>query len=51
VVGMWLTVAPWRFRDWLDWITVSDTRLRAGCGIRLALGLGIAVLGFTEFRT
>jgi hypothetical protein len=49
VAGMWLCVAPWRLRDWLHWITSTDTRLRIGCGIRLGFGLGVAILGLTVF--
>jgi hypothetical protein len=49
IVGMWLTVSPWRLRDLLDWATANDQRIKIGCGMRLAFGLFIAVLGFTKF--
>ncbi|PWU20068.1 MAG: hypothetical protein C5B50_04860 [Verrucomicrobia bacterium] len=50
IAGLWLTVSPWRLRDALEWSTASHTRLRIMCGIRLAFGLFIAVLGLTAFR-
>jgi hypothetical protein len=49
VLGIWLTVSPWRLRDWLNWATVSETRVRVGSVVRLAVGLAVAVLGFTKF--
>lgn len=49
VAGIWLTVSPWRLRDALNWATASETRVKLGCGIRLAFGLFVAVLGFTVF--
>jgi hypothetical protein len=49
VAGMWLTVSPWRLRDLLNWGTANEKRIKVGCGIRLAFGLFIAVLGVTAF--
>src|SRR5690242_16631106 len=49
VAGIWLTVSPWRLRDFLQWATANERRVKIGCGIRLGLGLFIAVLGFTKF--
>jgi hypothetical protein len=51
VVGMWLTVSPWRLRDLLNWATANEQRIKIGCGIRLALGLFIAALGLTAFNS
>jgi len=48
-VGIWLTVSPWRLRDFLNWATASEKRIKIGCGIRLAFGLLVAVLGLTKF--
>jgi hypothetical protein len=48
---MWLTISPWRLRDWLNWLTATEQRVRVGCLLRLALFLFIAGLGFTAFRT
>lgn len=50
VAGMWLTVSPWRFRDWIEWSTASDGRIRMLCGVRLVFGFGVALLGLTVFR-
>ena len=47
--GMWFTVSPWRLRDLLEWGTATEKRIKVGCGIRLALGVFVAVLGFAKF--
>ena len=49
LAGIWLTVSPWRLRDFLHWATANEKRIKIGCGLRLAFGLLIAVLGFTKF--
>jgi hypothetical protein len=49
LAGIWLTVSPWRLRDFLHWATANEKRIKVGCGLRLAFGLLIAVLGFTRF--
>jgi hypothetical protein len=49
VAGMWFTISPWRLRDFLEWGTANEKRVKVGCGIRLAFGLFIAVLGLTRF--
>ena len=49
LVGMWLTVSPWRLRDFLDWATATEKRIKVGCGIRLAFGLFVAMLGLTTY--
>ena len=51
VAGMWFTITPWRLRDWLDWLTASEQRVRFSCALRLAFYLFIAGLGLTTFRT
>ena len=48
--GIWLTVAPWRLRDWIQNGTASETRLRIPAATGLALGLLMVVLGVTVFR-
>ncbi len=47
--GMWFTVSPWRLRDLLEWGTANEKRIKVGCGIRLAFGLFVAVLGIMKF--
>ena len=49
MVGMWLTVSPWRLRDFLNWATANEQRIKVGCGIRLAFGLAVALLGVAIF--
>ena len=49
IVGMWLTVSPYRMRDWIDWITANEKRTRIGSAVRLAFGLFVALLGLTKF--
>jgi len=49
ILGIWLTISPWRLRDFLNWATANEKRIKIGCGIRLAFGLFVAVLGFAKF--
>jgi hypothetical protein len=51
IAGIWFTVSPWRCRDLIEWKTATDARVRIGCIARLALGLLVAALGATVFRT
>jgi len=51
IIGMWLTIAPWRFRDWLNWFTASEQRVRLSCALRLVFYGFIIGLGLTAFRT
>jgi hypothetical protein len=50
VAGMWFTISPWRLRDFLDWATATEQRVKIGSGIRLAFALFVIVLGLTAFR-
>ena len=50
LAGIWLTVSPWRLRDFLNWATQSETRIRVGSVIRLAFALFVIVLGLTKFQ-
>ncbi len=50
LIGIWLTVSPWRLRDFLNWATANENRVRVGSAIRLAFGLFVAVLGLTKFH-
>jgi len=49
LAGIWLTVSPWRFRDFVNWATANEQRVRIGSAVRLAFGLLVAVLGLTRF--
>lgn len=50
ILGMWLTVSPFRLRDFLTWFTASSERLRFGSMVQLAFGILVLVLGATAFR-
>ena len=50
LAGMWLTISPYRLRDVLEWATANETRLKVGCGLRLAFAGFVVVLGLTAFR-
>ena len=49
LAGIWFTISPWRLRDLLEWDTANVQRFKITCGIRLAFGLFILVLGLTKF--
>lgn len=49
LIGMWLTISPFRLRDFLQWATANERRVRIGSAIRLAFGIFILVLGLTKF--
>jgi hypothetical protein len=49
IAGMWLTASPWRLRDFFEWGTANQTRIKVGCSVRLAFALFIAALGVTKF--
>lgn len=49
VGGMWFTVSPWRLRDLINWNTANEVRTRTCCGVRVAFGLFVVVLGFMVF--
>jgi hypothetical protein len=50
IAGMWLTVSPWRLRDFFDWVTANEARIKAGCAVGLVFGLFVAGLGWTIFQ-
>lgn len=49
LAGMWWTVSPWRLRDLLNWDNANEKRTKVTCGIHLAFGLLVLVLGLTVF--
>jgi hypothetical protein len=49
VAGMWLTISPWRLRDFIDYNTANPGRIRMFNGLRFAFGLFVAILGFVVF--
>jgi hypothetical protein len=50
VAGIWFTVTPWKLRDFLNWMTATEARIKIGSAIRLAFALFIIFLGLTAFR-
>ncbi|MFT4587310.1 MAG: hypothetical protein ACI9VS_002372 [Candidatus Binatia bacterium] len=48
--GMWWTIAPWRFRDLLNWAIGDPDRLKLIGGIFTGIGALLVALGFTVFR-
>jgi hypothetical protein len=50
IAGIWFTVTPWKLRDFLNWATANETRVKIGSGIRLAFALFVLLLGLTAFR-
>ncbi len=51
IIGMWLTISPWRLRDWIQWVTATPSRIKTACAAGVGVGLLILVLGLTVFRT
>jgi hypothetical protein len=47
--GIWFTISPWRLRDWFNWLTANEKRVRIGSAVRLAFGLFVAALGVVKF--
>jgi hypothetical protein len=50
VAGIWLTISPWRLRNWIEWATATEQRTRNLALIRLAFCLAVVALGATVFR-
>lgn len=49
IAGMWLTISPWRLRDFLNWATANEKRIRIGSTVRLAFAIFVAMLGIAKF--
>ena len=50
VIGIWVTITPWKLRDFINWATASEQRTRRLSAVRLAFALFVLVLGLTAFR-
>lgn len=50
VAGIWFTISPWRLRDFINWATATEQRVKIGSAIRLAFALLMVTLGLTAFR-
>ncbi|MCD6051738.1 MAG: hypothetical protein K0Q55_3147 [Verrucomicrobia bacterium] len=49
-MGIWLTISPWRARDFIQWGTATESRLKILSGVRLAFAALLVVLGFVVFK-
>ena len=45
VWGMVLILYPWKLRQAIDWLTASNSRMRASAAVRIVLGLFLTALG------
>ena len=50
VMGIWLTITPWKLRDLIEWATATEARTRLLSGVRLAFAAFVLILGLTSFR-
>lgn len=50
VAGICFTIWPWKLRDFLDWATATESRIRALSAVRLGFAALVVVLGLTVFR-
>jgi hypothetical protein len=50
IAGIYLTLAPWRLRDFLNYMTATQARVKIGSAIRLGFAAFILLLGLTAFR-
>lgn len=52
IIGaVWISISPWRLRDYIEWNTRSINRLRIGSALRLILAALIVVIGVTAIRS
>ncbi|HUE37725.1 MAG TPA: hypothetical protein VMO20_10060 [Candidatus Acidoferrum sp.] len=50
IAGIYFTISPWRLRDFLNFMTATQARVKIGSAIRLSFALFILLLGLTAFR-
>lgn len=53
VAGMWLTISPYRLRDWQDWIVASPTRLKIAAVAWVGFGgflLGLSLTAYSKLN-
>jgi hypothetical protein len=51
VLGMWLTISPWRMRDFIKWYTAAELRVKIGSLASTSFGAFVFILAITAFRT
>ena len=50
IAGIWFTITPWKLRDFLNWMTATEARIKIGSAIRLGFAAFVILLGLTAFR-
>lgn len=50
VAGIWVTISPFRLRDWIQWCTATERRWRLVSLATLALGALLVGLSLTVYR-
>jgi predicted small secreted protein len=50
IAGIWITISPWRLRDFINWMTASTQRIKLFCSLKLAFGILLIILGLTAMR-
>lgn len=50
IAGICFTITPWKLRDFLNWATATEARIKIGSSIRLAFAIFILLLGLTAFH-
>lgn len=50
LLALWLTISPWRLRDYIAWVTATERRLKLTCVLRLAFGVGLVIVALTAYR-
>ncbi len=50
IAAVWITISPWRLRDYIEWLHRDETRTKLGSMARLAFGLLVAIIGVTAMR-
>jgi hypothetical protein len=50
IMGFWLTMAPWRLRDWIGWATRVEMRLKLAALAGIVWGAFVIALGLTVLK-
>lgn len=50
IAGIWFTITPWKLRDFLNWMTATQARIKIGSAVRLSFAIFVVLLGLTAFR-
>jgi hypothetical protein len=50
IAGICFTITPWKLRDFLNWMTATQARIKIGSAVRLSFAIFVVLLGLTAFR-